>query len=88
MWRDLIIYHSLLWAKKFGLYKKIAIFMEINVKGLFIQGVKKEFIIQHPVLFWPVLRAPAKKTDATFSIQFQKLVTKCGLRIISFFFQN
>ena len=40
---------------------KIAIFLEIIGKWLFIQGVKKEFIVQHPAFFLPFLKDPADK---------------------------
>ena len=61
--------------------------MEISVKWLFIQGVKKEFIVQHPLHFWPFLRAPAKKTDATFSNQFKRWLHNADSELY-FFFQK
>ena len=41
-------------------FKKIVNF-EISGKGLFVQGVKYKFIVQHPEHFWPFLRAPAEE---------------------------
>ena len=39
-------------------------------------GLKK-IIVQHPVNFWPLLRPPAeRKTDATFSNQFESWLHK------------
>ena len=61
----------LLWRKKMVFQKICIFFLEINVKWLFIQGVKKEFSVQHPVHFWPFLRAPAEKLMPHSQISFK-----------------
>ena len=67
----LIIYHSFTLSEQICPLKEFAIFLEINVKWLFIQGVKKEFIVQHPAHFWPFLRAPAEKLMPDSQISFK-----------------
>ena len=58
--RGLNIYNFFTLGKEIWPFKNLHVFLEINVKWLFIQGVKKELIVQHPVQFWSFLRAPAE----------------------------
>ena len=58
--------------------KKIAIFLEINEKWLFIQGVKKEFIVQHPAFFLPFLKDPADKLRPHSQISFKSWLNNVG----------
>ena len=83
----LIIYHSLTLCQKIWSLKKMAYFLEINVKWLIIQGVKKSYC-QTSCAFLAIFKGPSrKKTDAASSNQLYKFILKCGLGIIYFSFK-
>ena len=57
----LILYHSFTLGQKVWPLRKLQNFGNLWKKGLFIQGVKNKFSVQHPPHVWPFLRAPAEK---------------------------
>ena len=57
----LIIYHSLTLGQKIWSLKKIGIFLVNQWKVDNYTGCYKKNIVQHPVHFWPFVKAPAEK---------------------------